>query len=141
LIAPFFALLGQQTWVAKLPNLFVMLGLAWAVFALASRLWDRRAGLLAGLLTLVHPYFFNAVLYPINDIGFTLIFFLLAWLMWQQTGVRCRGSGVSTHPITDTRHPTPDPWLIGVLAVLPAWGKPSCSVLLIGLGIWVLWRW
>src|SRR5262249_36207184 len=31
LIAPFFALLGTQTWVAKLPNLFIVLGLAWAV--------------------------------------------------------------------------------------------------------------
>lgn len=64
MITPFFAAFGPQTWAAKLPNLFVMVGLVWAVFAVASRLWDARVGLLAGLLTLAHPYFFNSVLNP-----------------------------------------------------------------------------
>src|SRR5207244_3354712 len=80
---PFLALFGPVTWAAKLPNLLLLLGLAWAVFAAASRLWDGRIGLLAGLLTLLHPYFFNSVLYPINDLAFTLIFFALAWLVWE----------------------------------------------------------
>ena len=68
-IAPFFALFGPVTWVAKLPNLLLMVALAWLVFSLASRLWDPRVGLLAGLFTLAHPYFFNSVLYPINDLA------------------------------------------------------------------------
>ncbi|HST04512.1 MAG TPA: glycosyltransferase family 39 protein, partial [Chloroflexia bacterium] len=54
LIAPFFMLFGPETWAAKLPNLLILLALAWAVFYVGSRLWDRRAGLVAGLLTLLH---------------------------------------------------------------------------------------
>src|SRR5439155_17792844 len=129
LITPFFALFGSTTWAAKLPNLFLVLVLAWAVYIAASRLWDSRVGLLAGLLTLAHPYFFNSVLYPINDLGFTLIFFLLAWLVWSQgSGVRGQGSGPQ-----ETLAPNPQPLSpgtafagrIGVLAGLLVWSKPS----------------
>ena len=84
MIAPFFALFGPETWAAKLPNLFVMLALTWAVFYVGSKLWEPRVGLLAGLFTLAHPYFFNSVLYPINDLAFTAIFFVLAWLVWSR---------------------------------------------------------
>ncbi len=96
MIAPFFALFGPETWAAKLPNLFIMLALAWAVFHVGSRLWEPRVGLLAGIFTLAHPYFFNSVLYPINDLGFTALFFVLAWMIWRQLLPRlpargCRG--------------------------------------------------
>ncbi|HST06482.1 MAG TPA: glycosyltransferase family 39 protein, partial [Chloroflexia bacterium] len=83
LIAPFFMLFGPETWAAKLPNLLILLALAWAVFYVGSRLWDRRAGLVAGMLTLLHPYFFNTILFPINDLAFTALFFVLAWLVWR----------------------------------------------------------
>jgi hypothetical protein len=96
MIAPFFAAFGPQTWAAKLPNLLVMVGLVWAVFAVASRLWDARVGLLAGLLTLSHPYFFNSVLYPINDLGFTAIFLVLAWLIWRQLSPYAQGGTIPT---------------------------------------------
>ncbi len=141
LIAPFFALLGSQTWIAKLPNLLILLGLAWAVFSLASRLWDPRVGLVAGLLTLVHPYFFNAVLYPINDLAFTAIFFVLAWLVWhtalpqQDVLLRETASGGNSRA---------SKWRaagIGSLSGLFIWSKPSGGLLLVGLALWAGWTW
>jgi hypothetical protein len=131
LIAPFFAMFGPTTWAAKLPNLFILLALAWAVFVLASRLWDARVGLFAGVLTLLHPYFFNTVLYPINDLAFTAIFFALGWLVWR-----------AIYPDAAVRSPR-DVIGIGVLAGLLVWSKPSGGVLLAGLGLWafvVWWR-
>jgi len=144
LIAPFFAIFDPQTWAAKLPNLFIMLGLAWAVFAVASRLWDARVGLFAGLLTLAHPYFFTSVLYPINDLGFTLIFFLLAWLVWRQVSLYGRaqasaqfapgrrGRGLSSNQTL---------LLTGALAGLLIWSKPSGVILVAGIAAWVIWTW
>lgn len=148
-IAPFFALLGPVTWVAKLPNLFVMLALAWLVFSLATRLWDSRVGLLAGLFTLAHPYFFNSVLYPINDLGFTLIFFALAWLVWQATSpyhdispTDARDEGlVQAERSSGRRQRLLMGAAVGAVAGLLIWSKPSGAILLLGLLLWAGWRW
>ncbi|MDQ3928060.1 MAG: hypothetical protein M3328_02815, partial [Chloroflexota bacterium] len=148
-IAPFFALMGPLTWVAKLPNLLMMLALAWAVFSLAARLWDPRVGLLAGLFTLSHPYFFNSVLYPINDLGFTLIFFGLAWLVWQAVSpyhdispedARDEGLG-QVEPGAGRRRRLLGGAALGALAGLLIWSKPSGAILLLGLLLWAAWRW
>jgi 4-amino-4-deoxy-L-arabinose transferase-like glycosyltransferase len=160
MIVPLFAIFGAETWAAKLPNIFVMLGLAWMVYLVASRLWDRRVGLLAGLLTLTHPYFFNSAIYPINDLPFTAIFFALAWLVWRAVAPverETREDDLSTASEGTTRtsaSPTPSgdrrfpalqaylrPVLIGALAGLLVWCKPSGVVLLAGLGIWAAWAW
>jgi hypothetical protein len=147
LISPFFALFGPTTWAAKLPNLFVWLALAWAVFYVATRVWDARVGLLAGLLTLLHPYFFNSVLYPINDLVFTFLFFVLAWLVW-------RGVSPLAQPETDTgsgqtlvsgpawwRNTLVRAVATGVVAGLLIWSKPSGATLLAGLALWAGWTW
>lgn len=137
MIVPFFALFGPETWAAKLPNLFILLALAWAVFAVGSRLWDSRVGLIAGLLTLLHSYFFNAVLYPINDLGFTAIFFALVWSIWKTA------TDNGPQPTTDN----PPSFrvsrfaLVGALAGLLVWSKPSGAVLLAGLGLGALFLW
>lgn len=133
MIAPFVAIFGPQTWAAKLPNLFLQLALAWLVFHVASRLWDGRVGLFAGLLTLLHPYFFNAVLYPINDLAFTLIFFALSWLLWRGLA-RLLETGFTGFGRLSLA-------LIGSLAALLIWSKPSGAVLLLGLALWLLWAW
>ena len=83
LTAPFFLLLGAQTWVAKLPNLILLLALAGAVYRFAARWWDRRVALLAAALTLLHPYFFQTVLYPISDLAFTLLALLTIGWAWE----------------------------------------------------------
>ncbi|MEO8288846.1 MAG: glycosyltransferase family 39 protein [Chloroflexota bacterium] len=131
IIAPFFAVLGATTFAAKLPNLFILLALVWAVFVLASRLWDARVGLIAGLFTLLHPYFFNAVLYPINDLAFTAIFFVLAWLVWRSLD----------QPAQSTSHIPYNALGIGLLAGLLIWSKPSGATLLLGLLLWAFLVW
>jgi hypothetical protein len=108
------------------------------VFHVGSVLWDRRAGLLAGLMVFAHPYFFNSVLYPINDLAFTAIFFALAWLVW-------RHFAPPVDNLTDVSA-APSVWkrpliLTGVLAGLLVWSKPSGVVLLVGLALWLLWAW
>jgi 4-amino-4-deoxy-L-arabinose transferase-like glycosyltransferase len=129
LIAPFFAVFGPQTWAAKLPNLLILLALAWAVFYVGARLWDRRAGLIAGLLTLLHPYFFNTVLFPINDLAFTALFFALGYVAWRAVEGQERGRGLLIA------------LLIGALAGLLIWSKPSGAALLVGLGLGAGWMW
>lgn len=149
LISPFFALFGPVTWVAKLPNLLLMLALAWAVFSLATRLWDSRVGLLAGLFTLVHPYFFNSVLYPINDLGFTLIFFVLAWLVWHLVSPYhdispedAREEGLTqVDRQTGERRRLLLALALGALAGLLIWSKPSGAILLLGVLLWAARRW
>ncbi len=142
LIAPFFVLFGPHTWAAKLPNLLVMLALGWGVFTAASRLWDWRAGLLAGLLVLAHPYFFNAVLYPINDLPFAAIFFALARLAWRL----CQWTpGDVPAPVVgrtfDGRRKYALAVLTGVLAGLLVWSKPSGAVLIVGVMLWAAFAW
>ena len=136
LIAPFFALFGPETWVSRLPNLAILLALAWGVFAAGSRLWDSRVGLVAGLLTLLHAYFFNSILYPINDLAFTAIFFALAYLVF-----RTMDNGNYELRITNYGDGKKSEILIGLLAGLLIWSKPSGAVLLLGLGLWVGWNW
>ncbi|MEA2574578.1 MAG: hypothetical protein QOH93_1876 [Chloroflexia bacterium] len=148
-IAPFFAMLGPITWVAKLPNLLMMLALAWLVFSLATRLWDSRVGLLAGIFTLAHPYFFNSVLYPINDLGFTLIFFALAWLVWHLVSPYhdispedVQGDTlVQVDRHTGKRRRLVMLLSVGALAGLLVWSKPSGAVLLVGMLLWAGQRW
>ena len=83
LIAPFFVLFGPQEWAARLPNLLLLLGLGAAVYAFGARWWDRRVGLLAAGFTLLHPYLFKTVLYPINDLAYVLFALLTLGLAWE----------------------------------------------------------
>ena len=150
LIAPFFALFGPETWVARLPNLAILLALAWGVFAAGSRLWDSRVGLVAGLLTLLHAYFFNSILYPINDLAFTATFFALTYLVFRTVdgGRWTGGNGNYELRITNyeggkkskIQNPISN-IQIGLLAGLLVWSKPSGAVLLVGLVLWVVWNW
>jgi hypothetical protein len=146
MITPFFALFGPQTWVAKLPNLFILLALAWAVFSVGSKVWEPRVGLLAGIFTLAHPYFFNSVLYPINDLPFTALFFALAWLVWRQLSPasQIEAAGDSARPLSLLETPKFATWRVavtGALAGLLVWSKPSGVMLLVGLALWAVWTW
>jgi len=104
LTAPLFALLGAQTAVAKLPNLGLLLLLTCAVYAFARRWWDRRVALLAAAFTLGHPYFFQTVLLPINDLAFTLCALLTIGCAWE-TAVASRQSPVASRqsPVASRR--------------------------------------
>jgi 4-amino-4-deoxy-L-arabinose transferase-like glycosyltransferase len=161
LITPFFLLLGAQTWVAKLPNLFVLLALAVAVYHFAGRWWDRRVALLAAVLTLLHPYFFQTVLYPINDLSFTLLALLTigwAWEALEATVARARRQVAQAAEEDDgaapaARRPPPvsalppasptrPAILAGIAAGLLVWSKgPSAGLIIVGLLLGLAWGW
>jgi len=158
LTAPFFVLLGAQGWAARLPNLLLLLGLAVTVYSFGRRWWDRRVGLLAALLALLHPYFFFTVLYPINDLGFTLLAFLTVGFAWeasvaQDAAARTRVAEASEdeempretlRAIRAAPRPGGAPtWRLAALAGLAAgllvWSKgPSAAVVLGGLAVALL---
>jgi 4-amino-4-deoxy-L-arabinose transferase-like glycosyltransferase len=77
LTVPFFLLFGPTAFAAKLPNLLLLLGLAWVIFYYASRYFNRLTGLGAACLILSAPVFFETVASPINDLSFTVLLALL----------------------------------------------------------------
>jgi hypothetical protein len=107
LIVLFYLIFGPTVWAAKLPNLLAAAALAYAIFHYGSRLFNRRAGLAAGLLSLIavvpafssSPAFFESIAYPINDLPFTLLaflnfgFWLLDFKLKKPEGSRQRAEG------------------------------------------------
>jgi len=77
LIAPFFRLLGDSPFAAKLPNLILQLALVLVLYLWGTRFFDRRVGLLAALLSVFNRYTFRLIIFPTSDLAFTL-FALLA---------------------------------------------------------------
>jgi 4-amino-4-deoxy-L-arabinose transferase-like glycosyltransferase len=163
LTAPFFLLLGAQTWVAKLPNLVLLLALAGAVYGFAARWWDRRVALLGAALTLLHPYFFQTTLYPISDLAFTLFALLTLGWAWEALEahvahtrqrvalgaeedpdlLRAERAAIHRAPAPATRPPARRlAILAGAAAGLLVWSKgPSAALVLVGLAAALLWGW
>ncbi len=73
LIAPFFHLVGDSPFAAKLPNLLLQAALALVVYALGTNLFDRRVGLVAVLLLLLNRFTFRQIIFPTSDLAFTLL--------------------------------------------------------------------
>jgi hypothetical protein len=131
LIAPFFRLLGDSPFAAKLPNLFLQVALALVVYALGTNLFDRRVGLLAVLLLLLNRFIFRLIIFPTSDLAFTLLAMLtLAQLFRagerEQEGARPWGSYA---------------WA-GVWAGLMMLAKPNGAIFVVIALAWDLfWRW
>ena len=120
-----FLLISDTTFAAKLPNLILMLVLTTSVFYAGKRIWDARVALLAALLILVSPAFLGMVVYPINDLAFTLLFL---WLL-------CI---VITRRLSDAA--SWRAWVVwGIPAGLLVWSKPSGATLLVALFGYALW--
>ncbi len=154
MIALSFALFGVSVGVAKLPNLLIMLGLLWLVFRVGRWLWSPRVGLLAALFVALDPDLLQGVVYPLNDTAFTLLSFGCI-VLFGKTAVGSRqlaeGNGEDSAPkggelwsrfsrltTRDSRLPTY--LLLGLLAGLLILSKPSGAIILMGGGMWVLWR-
>lgn len=154
MIALSFALFGVSVGVAKLPNLLIMLGLLWLVFRVGRWLWSPRVGLLAALFVALDPDLLQGVVYPLNDTAFTLLSFGCI-VLFGKTAVGSRqlaeGNGEDSAPkgvelwsrfsrltTHDSRLPTY--LLLGLLAGLLILSKPSGAIILMGGGMWVLWR-
>ncbi len=131
LIAPFFKLLGESAFTAKLPNLVLELALALVVNALGSYIFDRRVGLVAAILTLFNPFIFRLVIFPTSDLSFTLLALLaLGQFFWATEKERMGKFSIGSYA-----------WA-GLWAGLLTLAKPN-GVLFIGIMLlWdVLWRW
>jgi 4-amino-4-deoxy-L-arabinose transferase-like glycosyltransferase len=150
MIAPFFLALGPSAFAAKLPNLIIMLALTWGVFRWGSRYFNRKTGLIAALLTLLAPALWETVVYPINDLAFTLFAFLALMNLYRAATYR----PMENAPVID--FPPVNPFLrvygwltqayqrlwlwAGLWSGLLLWSKPSGAVILVAAGLWVLYE-
>jgi 4-amino-4-deoxy-L-arabinose transferase-like glycosyltransferase len=132
MIALSFAVFGVSVGTAKLPNLIVMVGLLWLVFRVGWLLWSPRVGLLAAVILAANPDLFEGIVYPLNDVAFTLLSFACLALLWRVV-------------IADWDAPKGlwrSRWawaLLGVVSGLLILCKPSGAVILLGAGAWALW--
>jgi 4-amino-4-deoxy-L-arabinose transferase-like glycosyltransferase len=164
-IAPFFALLGAQSWVAKIPNLIFIALLGVLVYAAGARLWDRRVGLTAAIVVLTSHLFFKLVIYTTTDLAFVVFSFGAIYLLYRATtdhrlpttgyrplGMRIEDRGSRS---VDLRSSILDPrssirtlwWLLlgsGILTGLMMLQKPGSGVIIAGgMGLWLIaqtWR-
>jgi 4-amino-4-deoxy-L-arabinose transferase-like glycosyltransferase len=157
MIALSFALFGVSVGVAKLPNLLIMLGLLWLVFRVGRWLWSVRVGLLAALFVALDPDLLQGVVYPLNDTAFTLLSFgciVLVLRVADKSAVGGRRSAEEDKEEATTkssssralfsRLTTHDSRLtyalLGLLGGLLILCKPSGAIILVGGGLWLLWR-
>lgn len=137
LTVPFFALLGVSTAAAKMPNVVVMVALLSLTYWIGARWWSPRVGLLAALLLALHTYLFNGVLYPVNDLVFSLLALALLVLLALSTTPRdAGGQALVAQPARWQRAYWP---MVGVLVGLLYLAKPSGLLLAGGAGVWLLW--
>lgn len=137
LIAPFFALFGVSTAAAKLPNIVVMMALLGLTFWVGARWWSPRAGLLAALFLALHNYLFNGMLYPLNDVVFTLLVLALLVLLALPALPPVAGERLDAAR-SGWRHRAYWP-IVGVLVGLLYLAKPSGLLLAGGAALWRLW--
>lgn len=132
LTVPFFAVFGDSTTVAKLPNYLLVLVLAYSVFWIGCRLWDGRVGFFGAILAVANPYVLSMLVYPISDLVTVVLFVWLAYLVGTQPQMRPSQAEWGL----EVRR-----WMgVGLLAGLLVWAKPSMVVALAAIGGWVLWR-
>ena len=152
MIAPFFLLFGPTAFAAKLPNLIIVLTLTWALYRWGTRYFNRKTGLVASLLSLSSPVFWETVAYPINDIGFTLFAFLGLLNLYRASQYHpLSGAAVSdTVPVYRAVPRQIYQWLVyparkywlwaGLWCGLLLWSKPSGAVVLVAAGLWLLYQ-
>ena len=149
---PFMAILGPTAFAARVPNLLFNLALLLLIYHIGSRIWDRRVGLLAAVLTLLNHFFFRLTLYSTTDLGFTVLsmgaiwFFFRAWSVSKDGPLR---STIEVAPRTSTG-PARPAWLghpyvlwaaAGVLGGLMSLQKPTGAIFGAGMFLWALLHW
>jgi 4-amino-4-deoxy-L-arabinose transferase-like glycosyltransferase len=73
----------QMIFLARLPIVVMLLGLALVGFHFARQLWGRRAGFVAFLLLLFDPNLLAHGRYTTTDLGGTFFMFLATYLLWR----------------------------------------------------------
>ena len=124
----------RMVFLARLPILFLTLGLALTAYHLARLLWGRPSPLLAFLFLLFDPNVLAHGRYTTTDIGGTAFLFLAAlllWRMWQADGWNWRrwlwaglGLGLAFGSKLSTLVFVP---IFAVMAVLPLYGDLTAA--------------
>jgi hypothetical protein len=73
LIAVAFCIFGISTWGAKIPNLLIMVALGFLIYRWTKQISSPMPALFAVAALLTHDYLFSGVVYPLNDVVFTLL--------------------------------------------------------------------
>ncbi|MCI0576133.1 MAG: phospholipid carrier-dependent glycosyltransferase [Chloroflexi bacterium] len=83
----------RMIFLARLPIVFLTLGLALVAYCFANQLWGRPAGLITFYLLLFDPNILAHGRYTTTDVGGTAFLFLavfLLWRLWQMAGWQWR---------------------------------------------------
>jgi 4-amino-4-deoxy-L-arabinose transferase-like glycosyltransferase len=147
-IAPFFALFGPTDWAAKIPNLIFTVALALLIYAVGTRLWDRRVGLTAAVFILTSYLFFRLLIFATSDLAFVVLSFGAIWLLYDfvTKDQRPRAKGVATpSSASGLWSSLAGRWsLVGSagLTGLMLLQKPgSGGLMALGLGLWLVQCW
>jgi heme/copper-type cytochrome/quinol oxidase subunit 4 len=127
-IYPFFSAFGPSAWAARLPNLVFNALLLLLIYNIGTRLWDRRVGLCAALVTLTNVLFFNQTIYATSDLAFVVFATAAVYAIYRVGSPQPRGGGRR------------QAWAIGagLLSGLMLLQRPSSGVIAAGMGLWLL---
>ncbi|HZG69275.1 MAG TPA: glycosyltransferase family 39 protein, partial [Herpetosiphonaceae bacterium] len=127
-MVPFMALLGPTALAARLPNLVFNLVLLLLVYHVGARIWDRRTGLLAALLTLFNHFFFLLTVYSTTDLGFVVLSMAAIALFFRAATTEPGGRTVLQ-------------WsLAGLITGLMGLQKPTGAIFAAGMLLWIVLR-
>lgn len=133
-IAPFIALFGPHAWAIKLPNLIFNTILLLLIYHIGARIWDRRVGMTAALLTLTSIWFFNLTIYATSDLAFVVFALGAIYAAYRSADHSPSvGGGRGTFLLTQRSF-----LLAGALTGLMMLQKPSGAIIAAGIGIWLV---
>ncbi|NJO04317.1 MAG: glycosyltransferase family 39 protein [Chloroflexaceae bacterium] len=124
---------GRRRGPPKLPNIIFNALLLLLLYRIGARLWDRRVGLLAALLTLTNHLFFTLTIYTTSDLPFVVfsaaaIYFLYRYVTTAAADAEQRGKVPPLAYLAGS----------GVFTGLMMLQKPSGAMIALGMGIWLL---
>lgn len=131
-MAPFLALFGPHAWAAKIPNLLFNAALLVLIYQIGTRLWDRRVGLVAALVTLTNHLFFNLTIYTTSDLGFVVFCTAALYTLYLALPTHAQRS-LPASPVFVPRLLL----LSGLLVGLMMLQKPSGATIAFGMGLWL----
>ena len=138
LMTPAMAIFGPNPFAARLLNIVFMIVLTLLIYGIGARIWDRRVGLVAAILTLTNIFFFRLVIFANSDIALVVWSMAAFWFVFQAVeGREMRKQPLTLYTFADTRLVY---WLAGgVFTGLMILQKPSAAIMVLGIGVWALW--
>lgn len=139
LMLPTMALLGPTPFAVRLPNLLFLVTLTLLIYHIGARLWDRRVGLLAAILTLTNVLFFRLAIYATSDLALVVWSMAAFWLVYQAVEQRVENKERASQASSGIRPFLSNRWAwAGLFSGLMILQKPSSAILVFGMGLWVL---